>query len=65
MKKAEQRLLERVLAGTDNKEYLGMDGLSSFNRLSAQLLFGAGAPTLAQGRCVTIQSLSARPHAAE
>jgi len=60
VRKAEQRLLERVLVGTDNKEYLGMDGLSSFNRLSAQLLFGVGAPALAQGRCVTIQGLSAR-----
>ena len=37
-----------------------MDGLPAFNRLSAQLLFGQGAPALAEGRVATIQGLSAR-----
>ena len=62
VKLAEQRLLARELSGADNKEYLGMEGLPAFNRLSAQLLFGGDSPALAQGRVVTIQGLSVRFH---
>ena len=62
MKKAEQRLLARELSGADNKEYLGMEGLAAFNKLSAQLLFGRDSEALAQGRVATIQGLSARWH---
>jgi hypothetical protein len=60
VKKAEQQLLARELAGTENKEYLGMDGLPAFNKLTAQLLFGADFPALKEGRVATIQGLSVR-----
>jgi hypothetical protein len=60
VKKAEQQILARELAGAENKEYLGMDGLPAFNKLTAQLLFGADAPAIKEGRVATIQGLSVR-----
>jgi aspartate/tyrosine/aromatic aminotransferase len=60
VKTAEQQLLARELSGAENKEYLAMDGLPAFNKLTAQLLFGADAPALKEGRVATIQGLSVR-----
>ena len=60
VKHAEQQLLERELAGSENKEYLSIEGLPAFNRVTAELLFGADSPVLAQGRVVTVQGLSVR-----
>lgn len=65
MKDAEQALLARELAGSENKEYLPMDGLPAFNKATARLLFGAGAAALTEGRVATIQGLSVRARAAE
>ncbi len=60
VKTAEQQLLARELSGADNKEYLAMDGLPAFNKLTASVLFGADAPHIKEGRVVTIQGLSVR-----
>jgi hypothetical protein len=59
VKQAEQQILARELAGTENKEYLAMDGLPAFNKATAKLLFG-DLPALAEGRVATIQGLSVR-----
>ena len=64
MKHAEQQLLQRELAGTENKEYLSIEGLPAFNRATAELLFGADSQLLAQGRVVTVQGLSVRAYTA-
>ena len=58
VEQAEKQLLERQLAGAENKEYLPIEGLPAFNKVTAQLLFGQDNPLLAQGRVVTVQSLS-------
>ena len=49
---------ERVLAQKNNKEYLPIDGLAAFNKVSAELMFGADSSLLADGKIVTLQSLS-------
>mmetsp|Transcript_8529 Transcript_8529/g.21831 ORF Transcript_8529/g.21831 Transcript_8529/m.21831 type:complete len:447 (-) Transcript_8529:120-1460(-) len=49
---------ERVVAQKNNKEYLPIDGFAAFNRVSAELMFGADSPLLADGKIVTLQSLS-------
>ncbi len=49
---------ERVLAQKNNKEYLPIDGFAAFNRVSAELMFGADSPLLTDGKIVTLQSLS-------
>ncbi|KAG0466935.1 hypothetical protein HPP92_018515 [Vanilla planifolia] len=51
---AEKLMLEKG----ENKEYLPIEGLAAFNKVTAQLLFGADNPVIQQGRVVTVQSLS-------
>ena len=58
VKAAEKRVLERELSGAENKEYLSMDGLPAFNKVTAELLLGAGSAALKEGRVATLQSLS-------
>lgn len=43
---------------TINKEYLPIDGLEKFNRLSRELLFGAQSQAVQQKRIVTSQAIS-------
>ncbi|MCE3051511.1 Aspartate aminotransferase, cytoplasmic [Datura stramonium] len=54
VKKAENLMLERG----ENKEYLPIEGLAAFNKVTAELLFGADNPVLQQQRVATIQGLS-------
>lgn len=55
VRKAEQLLVNdrsRV------KEYLPITGLAEFNKLSAQLMFGANCPAIQENRVTTVQCLS-------
>ncbi|PPS08592.1 hypothetical protein GOBAR_AA12072 [Gossypium barbadense] len=55
VRKAEQMLLNdksRV------KEYLPIVGIAEFNKLSAQLIFGADSPAIRENRVTTVQCLS-------
>ncbi|CAK9185511.1 unnamed protein product [Ilex paraguariensis] len=54
VKKAENLMLERA----ENKEYLPIEGLAAFNKVTAELLFGAGNPVIQQQRVATVQGLS-------
>lgn len=54
VKKAEKLMLERG----ENKEYLPIEGLASFNKVTAELLLGAGNPLILQQRVATVQGLS-------
>ncbi|KAF6147602.1 hypothetical protein GIB67_031593 [Kingdonia uniflora] len=54
VKKAENLMLERG----DNKEYLPIEGLAAFNKVTAELLFGADNPVIKEGRVATVQGLS-------
>ncbi|OVA12889.1 Aspartate/other aminotransferase [Macleaya cordata] len=54
VKKAENLMLERG----ETKEYLPIEGLAAFNKVTAELLFGAGNPIIQQGRVATVQGLS-------
>ncbi|KAJ6732262.1 ASPARTATE AMINOTRANSFERASE [Salix purpurea] len=54
VKKAENLMLERG----ENKEYLSMEGLAAFNKVTAELLFGADNPVIEQQRVATVQGLS-------
>nr|XP_048331578.1 aspartate aminotransferase P2, mitochondrial isoform X2 [Ziziphus jujuba var. spinosa] len=52
--KAENLMLERG----ENKEYLPIEGLAAFNKVTAELLFGADSPIIQQQRVATVQGLS-------
>lgn len=52
--KAEKLMLEKG----ENKEYLPIEGLASFNNATVDLLLGADNPVIKQGRVATVQSLS-------
>ncbi|PON38090.1 Aspartate/other aminotransferase [Parasponia andersonii] len=54
VKKAENLMLERG----NNKEYLPIEGLAAFNKVTAELLFGADNPVIKQQRVATVQGLS-------
>eukprot|EP00258_Populus_trichocarpa_P006171 XP_002309659.3 aspartate aminotransferase, chloroplastic isoform X1 [Populus trichocarpa] len=54
VKKAENLMLERG----ENKEYLPIEGLAAFNKVTAELLFGADNPVIKQQRVATVQGLS-------
>ncbi|CAL9764745.1 unnamed protein product [Musa acuminata subsp. burmannicoides] len=54
VKKAEKLMLERG----ENKEYLPIEGLAAFNKVTAELLFGADNSVIQEGRVATIQGLS-------
>ncbi|XP_021739367.1 aspartate aminotransferase, chloroplastic-like [Chenopodium quinoa] len=54
VKKAENLMLERG----ENKEYLPIEGLAAFNKVTAELLFGADNAVLKEQRVATVQSLS-------
>eukprot|EP01024_Parvocaulis_polyphysoides_P044734 TRINITY_DN413_c0_g1_i1.p1 TRINITY_DN413_c0_g1~~TRINITY_DN413_c0_g1_i1.p1 ORF type:complete len:451 (-),score=93.71 TRINITY_DN413_c0_g1_i1:231-1526(-) len=54
VQKAEKNMLEKG----ENKEYLPIDGLATFKKATAELLLGADSPVIAEGRIVSIQSLS-------
>ena len=41
-----------------NKEYLPITGVADFNKLSAQLIFGADSPAIQESRVTTVQCLS-------
>lgn len=47
---------ERAKAGPA-RGYLPIDGIAQYNRAVQSLLFGAGAPLLAEGRVATVQTL--------
>lgn len=54
VKKAENLMLEKG----DNKEYLPIEGLAAFNKVTAELLLGADNPAIHEGRVATVQGLS-------
>ncbi|OAY69398.1 Aspartate aminotransferase, chloroplastic [Ananas comosus] len=54
VKKAEKLMLERG----ENKEYLPIEGLAAFNKVTAELLLGADNPVIKQGKVATVQGLS-------
>ncbi|KAJ3329718.1 Aspartate aminotransferase, mitochondrial [Blyttiomyces sp. JEL0837] len=54
VKKAEKLIQSKSL----DKEYLGITGLADYNKLAAELAYGADSEALASGRVVTTQSLS-------
>jgi aspartate aminotransferase len=54
VKKAENLMLERG----DFKEYLPIEGLAAFNKVTAELLLGADNPIIEQQRIATVQGLS-------
>jgi aspartate aminotransferase len=53
VKKAEKKLI-----GQGNKEYLPIQGLSAFNKATAELLLGADNPAIKEERVATLQALS-------
>uniref|UniRef100_A0A1J3JFB0 Aspartate aminotransferase n=1 Tax=Noccaea caerulescens TaxID=107243 RepID=A0A1J3JFB0_NOCCA len=55
VRRAEQQLANDL---SRNKEYLPLDGLADFNKLSAKLLLGDDSPAVKENRVVTIQCLS-------
>lgn len=54
VKKVENLMLERG----ENKEYLPIEGLAAFNKVTAELLFGADNEVIQQQRVATVQGLS-------
>lgn len=54
VKQAENLMLERG----ENKEYLPIEGLAAFNKVTAELLFGADNAVIQQQRVATVQGLS-------
>ncbi|KAL2525748.1 Aspartate aminotransferase [Abeliophyllum distichum] len=54
VKKAENLMLERE----ENKEYLPIEGLAAFNKVTAELMFGADNALIQQQRVATVQGLS-------
>ncbi|XP_078439335.1 aspartate aminotransferase 5 [Wolffia australiana] len=54
VKKAEALLLEKA----ENKEYLPIEGLAGFNKVTAELIFGVDSSVLMEGRVATVQGLS-------
>eukprot|EP01025_Chloroclados_australasicus_P018885 TRINITY_DN2007_c0_g1_i1.p1 TRINITY_DN2007_c0_g1~~TRINITY_DN2007_c0_g1_i1.p1 ORF type:complete len:468 (-),score=59.23 TRINITY_DN2007_c0_g1_i1:667-2070(-) len=54
VRKAEEIMLQK----NENKEYLPIDGLPAFKKATAELLLGADSPVIAEGRVISIQSLS-------
>ncbi|KAE8732571.1 Aspartate aminotransferase [Hibiscus syriacus] len=54
VKKADKLLLEKG----ENREYLPIEGLAAFNKVTAELLFGADNPVRKQQRVATVQGLS-------
>src|SRR5574343_573289 len=52
---AERRILEDP---TVNHEYLPIEGYDVYNRLARDLILGADCPAVAEGRVVTLQTLS-------
>uniref|UniRef100_A0A7I3ZZV1 Aminotransferase class I/classII large domain-containing protein n=1 Tax=Physcomitrium patens TaxID=3218 RepID=A0A7I3ZZV1_PHYPA len=54
VKKAEKKMLE----GGDNKEYLPIEGLAAFNKVTAELLLGADNAAIKENRVATVQGLS-------
>ncbi|CAA0841961.1 Aspartate aminotransferase- chloroplastic [Striga hermonthica] len=54
VKKAENLMLERG----ENKEYLPIEGLAAFNKVTAELLFGADNVVIQEERVATVQGLS-------
>eukprot|EP00252_Welwitschia_mirabilis_P010225 TRINITY_DN233_c0_g1_i2.p1 TRINITY_DN233_c0_g1~~TRINITY_DN233_c0_g1_i2.p1 ORF type:complete len:411 (+),score=100.02 TRINITY_DN233_c0_g1_i2:589-1821(+) len=54
VKKAEKLMLEKG----ENKEYLPIEGLAAFNKVTAELLLGAENHVLKRGKVATVQSLS-------
>lgn len=54
VKKAENLMIQKG----DTKEYLPIEGLAAFNKVTAELLLGADNIAIKQGRVATVQSLS-------
>jgi aromatic-amino-acid transaminase len=52
-----RRAEQQRTGGAAPKTYLPIDGLAAYDRAVQELLFGAGAPVLAEGRVVTVQTL--------
>lgn len=56
---AVQEAERRILADKSlNKEYLPIEGLDSYNRLARDLILGSDSPASAEGRVVTVQTIS-------
>ncbi|KAJ6406362.1 hypothetical protein OIU84_009978 [Salix udensis] len=55
VRRVEKLLLDDVSA---TKEYLPITGMAEFNKLSAQLVFGADSPAIKENRVTTVQCLA-------
>lgn len=55
VRRVEKLLLDDVSA---TKEYLPITGMAEFNKLSAQLVFGADSPAMKENRVTTVQCLA-------
>ncbi|MBU6247764.1 MAG: aspartate/tyrosine/aromatic aminotransferase [Xanthomonadaceae bacterium] len=55
--KAVQQVEQALARDTQPRGYLPIDGLSAYNTLSQQLLFGEGSPLLEAGRVATAQTI--------
>jgi aspartate aminotransferase len=55
VREAERRIFEDQ---SINKEYLPIDGLDSFNKLSRELILGSDSPAVRENRVATVQALS-------
>lgn len=53
-----QKAEEKIAAAGHDKEYLGITGLPGYNKLAAELAYGADSEIFAKGAVVTSQSLS-------
>jgi aspartate aminotransferase, mitochondrial len=58
VQEAERRTAEALARGDIDKEYLPIEGDATFRALSAQLVFGTDSPSLKEGRCATLQTIS-------
>ncbi|MGN6382875.1 MAG: aromatic amino acid transaminase [Dyella sp.] len=55
--KAVQQVEQALARDTQPRGYLPIDGLPAYNKLSQELLFGAGSPLLEAGRVATAQTI--------
>ena len=55
--KAVQQVEQALARDTQPRGYLPIDGLPAYNKLSQELLFGAGSPLLETGRVATAQTI--------
>ncbi len=55
---AEKKIVAELEAGEINHEYLAIEGLPAFTKVSLELALGEDSPALRENRAVAVQSLS-------